>query len=232
MPGWLRPFPFKVAFTATLALLVALAVLVVSSMQLIETAMLTRVEFLRDNLAWAAAAIAAAMLLLGMLGYWFARELKQLHRATESIASGDLSVRLPQGAGGELASSLNAIVAKLAERVEALRQSESRFHAIADYTYSWETWLNAEGRLIWTNASVERVTGYTAMECLLAPDFPKFLIHPDDWHKVRDRAKDFPPGARGQDFEFRILKKDGSAVWVVSSWQPIHGEDGASLGIR
>jgi diguanylate cyclase (GGDEF)-like protein/PAS domain S-box-containing protein len=219
-------------FTATLVLLTALAVLVASSLQLVETAMLTHVEFLRSNLAWAGAALAGAMVLLGLLGYWFARELRQLHRATESIASGDLSVRLPQGSGGELARSLNAIVAKLAERVEALRQSESRFHAIADYTYSWETWLNAEGRLIWTNASVERVTGYTAMECLLAPDFPKFLVHPEDWPKVRDRAKVASPGARGQDFEFRILRKDGTAVWVISSWQPIHGENGANLGIR
>jgi diguanylate cyclase (GGDEF)-like protein/PAS domain S-box-containing protein len=232
MPGWSRPFPFKIAFAASMLLLVVLAFLVLSSLQVIENAVLSQAGFLRGNLALAGAAIAAVMLLLGMLGFWFARELKQLYRATESIASGDLSVRLPQGTGGELAQSLNAIVGKLAERVEATRQSESRFHAIADYTYSWETWLNAEGRLIWTNASVERVTGYTAMECLLAPDFPQFLIHPDDWPKVRDRAATAPPGARGQDFEFRILRKDGGVTWVVSSWQPIHGEDGANLGIR
>jgi diguanylate cyclase (GGDEF)-like protein/PAS domain S-box-containing protein len=232
MPGWFRPFPFKIAFALSMLLLVVLAFLVLSSLQLIESAVVSQAGFLRGNLTLAGAAIAGVMLLLGMLGFWFARELKQLYRATESIASGDLSVRLPQGTGGELAQSLNAIVGKLAERVEATRQSESRFHAIADYTYSWETWLNAEGRLIWTNASVERVTGYTAMECLLAPDFPQFLIHPDDWPRVRDRAATAPPGARGQDFEFRILRKDGSVTWVVSSWQPIHGDDGANLGIR
>jgi diguanylate cyclase (GGDEF)-like protein/PAS domain S-box-containing protein len=247
MPGWVRPSSLKIAFVGTLLLMIALAALVINSLRLIEDAMLAREEFLRDNLALAIAAIVGAMLLLGLLGYWFARELRQLHRATESIAAGDLSVQLPQGASGELGESINTIVAKLAERVEQVKQSESRFHAIADYTYSWETWLNAEGRLIWTNASVERVTGYTSMECLLAPDFPQFLVHPDDWPRVRDRAKFSASvsahvsanageaegqGARGQDFEFRILRKDGSVLWVTSSWQPIYGEDGTYLGTR
>jgi diguanylate cyclase (GGDEF)-like protein/PAS domain S-box-containing protein len=232
MPGWLRPSSLKIAFAGALALMVALAVLVVNSLRLLESAMLARADFLRDNLALAIAAIAGATLLLGLLGYWFARELKQLHRATESIAAGDLSVRLPQGTSGELGESLNVIVAKLAERVEQLRQSESRFHAIADYTYSWETWLNAEGRLIWTNASVERVTGYSSMECLLAPDFPQFLIHPEDWPQVQARVQAGLAGERGQDFEFRVLRKDGAALWVTSSWQPIYGEDGSPLGMR
>src|SRR5580658_3888830 len=232
MPGWYRPLPFKIAVIATLALLVGLVVLLVSGLQLIETAVTGPADIMRGNRVWAGVAIAAAMFFLGVLGYWLARELRQLHRATRSIASGNLSVQLPAGTGGELATSLNAIVAKLAERVEALRQSESRFHAIADYTYSWETWLNAEGRLIWTNSSVERVTGYTAVECLLAQDFPKFLVHPDDWPKVRDRYAAFPPGARGQDFEYRILRKDGKTIWVASSWQPIHDEDGTNLGTR
>jgi diguanylate cyclase (GGDEF)-like protein len=39
-------------------------------------------------------------------------------------------------------------------------------------------------------------------------------------------------GARGQGFEFRVLRKDGSTVWVNSSWQPIYGEDGTHLGTR
>jgi diguanylate cyclase (GGDEF)-like protein/PAS domain S-box-containing protein len=232
MPGWARPSSLRIAFAGALVLMIALAVLVINSLRLIENAMLARSEFLRDNLALAIAAIAGAMLLLGLLGYWFARELRQLHRATESIASGDLSVRLPQEGGGELAESLNTIVAKLAERVEQVKQSESRFHAIADYTYSWETWLNAEGRLIWTNASVERVTGFSAMECLLAPDFPRFLIHPEDWPRVRDRAGAGQSAARGQDFEFRVLRKSGETVWVTSSWQAIYGENGVHLGTR
>jgi diguanylate cyclase (GGDEF)-like protein/PAS domain S-box-containing protein len=232
MSGWYRPLPFKIAVIAALVLLVGLVVLLVSGLQLIQTAVLGPADIMRGNLIWAGIAIAAAMFFLGLLGFWLVRELRQLHRATRSIASGDLSVQLPAGTGGELATSLNAIVAKLAERVEALRQSESRFHAIADYTYSWETWLNAEGRLIWTNSSVERVTGYTAVECLLAQDFPRFLVHPDDWPKVRDRHAAFPAGARGQDLEYRILRKDGKTVWVVGSWQPIHDEDGANLGMR
>src|SRR5580698_427700 len=115
MSGWYRPLPFKIAVIATLALLVGLVVLLVSGVQLVETALLTPADLTRGNLVWAGVAIAAAMFFLGLLGFWLARELKQLHRATRSIASGDLSVQLPAGAGGELATSLNAIVAKLAE---------------------------------------------------------------------------------------------------------------------
>jgi diguanylate cyclase (GGDEF)-like protein/PAS domain S-box-containing protein len=232
MVRWPRLLRFKLAFAGAVILLLVLGVLVVNSLQVLESTVFTRAGFLRDNLGFASGALAGAMLLLGLIGYWIARELRQFYRATEAIASGNLTVSLPKNADAELAGSLNTIVARLAERVEALRRSESRFHAIADYTYSWETWLNAEGKLIWTNASVERVTGYTAMECLLAPDFPQFLVHAEDWEVVRERWANALTRARGQGFEFRVVRKDGSSIWVTSSWQPIRGEDGAELGMR
>jgi len=232
MSRWSRLLRFKLALAGAVVLLAVLGALVVNSLQMLESTVFTHADFLRDKLAFASGAIAVAMLLLGLIGYWLARELRQFYRATEAIASGDLTVSLPKNADAELAGSLNTIVANLAERVEALRQSESRFHAIADYTYSWETWLNAEGKLIWTNASVERVTGYTATECLLAPDFPEFLILAEDWPAVRENWATGLTGEYGRDFEFRVRRKDGSSIWVTSNWQPIRGEDGAELGMR
>ena len=43
----------------------------------------------------------------------------------------------------------------------ALRMSEQRFRAIADYTYFWEVWVSPKGCVLWTNPAVERITGYS-----------------------------------------------------------------------
>ena len=232
MKRWFRSFRSKLPFVVSMALLAALLVLVINGLQLVEAALALSDESLRNHLALAGGAIFAAMLLIGLIGYWLVREMRVLTRATVAGAAVDPSAMPPQSGSDETGDSRNRIVAELAERMEALRQSEARFHAIADYTYSWETWTNAEGQLIWTNASVERVTGYTAIECLQAPDFPDFLIHPEDRVGVRERLVVGIRGERGQDFEFRVLRKDGTVIWVTSSWQAIHGESGENSGFR
>ncbi|MEO8377780.1 MAG: diguanylate cyclase, partial [Candidatus Sumerlaeota bacterium] len=34
---------------------------------------------------------------------------------------------------------------------EALRVSEERFRAIANYTYDWESWIGVDGETLWVN---------------------------------------------------------------------------------
>jgi hypothetical protein len=46
--------------------------------------------------------------------------------------------------------------------------SEADFRAVADCTYDWESWHGTDGRLIWVNPAVERLTGHSVAECLSA----------------------------------------------------------------
>ena len=54
-----------------------------------------------------------------------------------------------------------------------LEECRKKLHAIADYTNDWENWVGPDGRLIWVSPAVERITGYSAEECLSMSDFPQ-----------------------------------------------------------
>jgi PAS domain S-box-containing protein len=118
---------------------------------------------------------------------------------------------------------------KLSE--EALRASEQRFHAIADYTVEWENWVSPEGKLLWINPSVKRITGYSVEECMAMPDFPLPLIAPEDREKIRTEFSRALDNSSGYS-EFRLLHKNGNTIWASVSWQPIYDAQGKTLGHR
>lgn len=116
---------------------------------------------------------------------------------------------------------------------ERLRQSEERFHAIANYTYGVETWVGIDGKTMWVNPGILRLTGYADNECLAMADYPLPIIDEAD----RDRmavlfAQAVNNNTSGSDVEFRVRCRDGSLKWAVVDWQPIYGSDGTHLGHR
>lgn len=113
----------------------------------------------------------------------------------------------------------------------ALRLSEQRFQAIADYTYNWELWISPIGNILWTNPAVVRVTGYTIEECMKMKNYPKSLVVPEDRIMAMDAHKKGLKGERGS-LECRIKRKDGQVIWVISSWQPIYDKKGVWQGQR
>jgi len=129
-----------------------------------------------------------------------------------------------------LASSRNISERKRAE--EERRQASERFRAIADYTYDWENWIGADGKLLWLNPAVERITGYSVDECMAMPDFPMPIIAEADRQTVVSQMREAVEGSSGNDFEFRVRHKDGHMAWVAASWQPIYDSHGARLGYR
>jgi PAS domain S-box-containing protein len=133
------------------------------------------------------------------------------------------------------ASGIRGIVIDITERKRAeieLRKSEERFRTIADYTHDWENWHDPEGKLLWINPSVERISGYTPEECLSMSDFPIPLVLDEDIGIVREIFARAHEGMGGDDFPFRIKRKDNRIIWVTCSWQPIFDSAGGNLGVR
>jgi PAS domain S-box-containing protein len=112
---------------------------------------------------------------------------------------------------------------------EALRQSEEKFKAIANFTVDWESWFGPDGKYLWVNPAVEAVTGYTAQEALSMPDFISVLLPKEERPRCIAR---FAQAKSGADFEFQIIHKKGHRLWLSVSWQPIFGASGNALGTR
>jgi diguanylate cyclase (GGDEF)-like protein/PAS domain S-box-containing protein len=190
----------------------------------------------REDIFKATSAFFISILLFLVVVNPLARRLTRLRRASEQIAAGDYSIRIPQEDSddvGLLGRAFNEMAGQVQARIAELEASRQRFHNIADYTYDVECWFGPNGRLLWINKSVERLTGWTVEECLADREFPFRLIHPDDRHAARERSvAALAARSTGSDFEFRILKKDGSVEWVTNSWQPIYGTQGEFLGLR
>jgi diguanylate cyclase (GGDEF)-like protein/PAS domain S-box-containing protein len=194
-----------------------------------------RAGLLRGSLIIAAAAIVISIVLQFALGLWLTRHLRRLTAAGEAMAGGDLSARVAVDSDdevGQLAGAFNTMAEAVADRMRELRASESKFHAIADYSYGCELWVDPDGRLLWINSRVQTITGYTVDDCFAMSDFPLPLVSPQDWRKVREAIAGALHGTTGNDFLFRGRRKDASEYWASADWRPIYGSDNAYLGLR
>lgn len=115
---------------------------------------------------------------------------------------------------------------------EMLRQSEERFRTIANYTYNWENWIDPNGKLLWVNPGVERITGYTPEECYAMADYPIGMICPEDRAIVAGHYAQTLSGAGHRPLEFRFLRKDGIVRWGEVTLQQVYDANGAALGHR
>ncbi len=106
------------------------------------------------------------------------------------------------------------------------------FRAIADYTYDWESWHQPDGKLLWVNTSVERISGYSPDECLAMKNYPLPLIAVEDRDKIAEVQRDAIAGGSGNDVEFQVAHRDGSSRWASVSWQPMYDQSHRHLGYR
>lgn len=195
-----------------------------------------KTQLLQQSLLIASAEIGLSALLLALIGYWLTRHLVLLTRASEQVALGNFNIQLPVKAKdeiGQLSFAFNTMSGAINNRISALSESESKFHAIADFTYGWESWLGPDGNLVWVNPSVERVTGYSPEECMNMTNFPSCLAVQEDIERVHLACNAALHGlSQGEYFEFQLRRKNGLVIWLVVFWQPIYGTGGEPQGIR
>lgn len=113
-----------------------------------------------------------------------------------------------------------------------LQESSERFRSVADYTYDWESWIDVEGRIVWVNPAVERLTGFTVGECIEMSDYPIPIVDPRDQEKMRELIRGALRGSSGNDYEFMVRKKNGQTRWFAVSWQTLINAHGKPVGTR
>ncbi|QSI79110.1 diguanylate cyclase [Niveibacterium microcysteis] len=155
------------------------------------------------------------------------------------------AVRASDRSGGALAgeaagwAAFDAVVSEFdrlarlrALRIGALTRQEARFRALADSTHSVEAWFDRTGALVWISRSVERVSGYSRAECLLAPSLIELMVPLKDRAQLTSLGRSALAGEGRSDFEIRIQRKDGGLRWVACHWVAMKNAAGRMLGVR
>jgi len=133
--------------------------------------------------------------------------------------------------GDELDRHRHHLEDMLAERTAALREAETRYRTVADFTYDWETWIDAAGHWLYCSPACERVTGYRAEEFMARPELYLEIAHDDDRASLLNHLH-AGEGSGVEDIEYRIQHKNGEERWIEHLCQPVQDATGQSLGRR
>ena len=90
---------------------------------------------------------------------------------------------------------------------EALRASEQKFRLLANNSSEMVLAFDMEGRLVFANPAVERLTGYSIAD-LQTSDFVR-RAHPEDRPFMTRCHERLLQGEALDDVEYRLLTKDG-----------------------
>jgi two-component system cell cycle sensor histidine kinase/response regulator CckA len=115
---------------------------------------------------------------------------------------------------------------------EAVLASDTRYRIIAENTYDWEFWLSPQGFFLFSSPSAEKLTGYTSHEFEDEPGLLQRLVLPEDLEKFESEWRMEGPEDLPKDFEFRVLRRDGSVRWLSHVSVAVFDSHGNFLGSR
>ncbi|CAK0751900.1 two-component system, sensor histidine kinase [Gammaproteobacteria bacterium] len=121
----------------------------------------------------------------------------------------------------------------VASRTAALREAELKYRTVADFTYTWETWVDVDGRWLYCSPACERITGYRVEEFISNPGLFLDITYPDDREFVQQHHKIFRNNNHShEELAFRMIRRDGQVRWIEHVCQPVFDEGGGYLGRR
>lgn len=103
---------------------------------------------------------------------------------------------------------------------------------LVDGVHGIEASFDENRRLSWISPSIARLTGYTPAECLAAADVITLLVHESDRDYCRRMAAQVLANGLPQDFELRLVARDGRVLWVAMHWRRRPPHKGSRAGLR
>ena len=134
----------------------------------------TKTRLWQQGLIIAALGLAVSLLILGVIGYWLTRHLRQLTSASQQIAAGHYNVQVPVGTQdevGALSHAFNRMADTIKSRVSDLihseqlqkqyladmRQEHARLDALLSIMDIGILFVDLNGKIIYVNPSFTRI---------------------------------------------------------------------------
>jgi PAS domain S-box-containing protein len=107
----------------------------------------------------------------------------------------------------------------------ALRESELRFRELAENIRS-VFWLRAadRSRLYYLSPAFSEIWGRPVEEAMKRPDSFAESVHPDDRARVGAHMR--KPLVTSDEYEYRIVRPDGSVAWILDRRFPVRDDSG------
>jgi len=115
------------------------------------------------------------------------------------------------------------------EAETALAQTESKFDAVIEQSADMLTRHDSEGRYVYVSPACLQITGYRSEELL--GRHPLEFVHPDDIARVHAMRREAVARNGTFELEHRVVRPDGSFVWVHVLVRTSHDEHGRSIGV-
>jgi PAS domain S-box-containing protein len=185
--------------------------------------------------------IAALVLLLGivmsfLLTHTLTDPIEKLVAGINKVTEGDLDFQfevVDNDDIGVLADSFNRMIAERKRTEEALRESENKYHLLADNTLDCIWQLNLDFEFTYVNPAVYQLFGFTPEEWIgsslsdhCSPENIEFILN-----LAKDELKKGNK-ENGLIFETEILHKNGKIIAVEINEKIIFDDDGNPLSIQ
>ncbi|RZJ08533.1 MAG: PAS domain S-box protein, partial [Rubrivivax sp.] len=147
-------------------------------------------------------------------GRWFLARLRPYRTIEDRIA-------------GVVLTFVDITERKLAQ--EARRSADARFRAIVDQATVGVLQLDLQGRIDFVNGRMCALLDYAEQE-LVGTEVDR-LVHPDDLPGHRDRLRRLLEHGDSYEIEKRLLRRDGTPVWVHNSVTIIPAAEGGEPAV-
>lgn len=121
----------------------------------------------------------------------------------------------------------------LRERIatdDLLKESETRFRLLAEYSSECVFIFNADGHYTYMSPATLDISGHRPEEFIADAELMSRLVHPGD--SATYRAHIEHRGANIPNLEFRIIHRNGELRWISQTCRPIFDAKGQYLGRR
>jgi len=119
---------------------------------------------------------------------------------------------------------------KLSEKV--LLESKERFQQVAENAQEWIWEIDTNGLYTYVSPAVKKLLGYRSEKIIYKKYFYDFF-HPKDRKKLKEEAFEvINKKLAFREFENRNVRKDGKAIWLLTSGAPMLDKKGNLVGYR